>query len=103
MDMERIVDKLMSMQHKSSTVKNYLSVWRKFNSFVINLDRKPSLWEDRATLFMGYLIDQEVQSSTIKSYVSVIKKTLILDGYDWNDKLVLMRSLIRHVELLMTV
>ena len=42
---------------------------------------------------MGYLIDRGMQSSSVKSYISAIKKTLILDNYDWNDKLVLVRSL----------
>ena len=44
-------------------------------------------------LFIGYLINNGVQSGMIKSYVSAIKKTLLLDGYDWNDKLVLVHSL----------
>ena len=92
-DMEGIVARLMTLQHRGSTAKYYLSVWRQFNKFIISLDRKPSLWEDRATLFIGYLINGGMQSSSIKSYVSAIKKTLIMDGYKWNDNLVLVRSL----------
>ena len=34
-----------------------------------------------------------MQSQTIKSYLSAIKKTLIMDGCKWNDDLVLVRSL----------
>ena len=83
----------MSIQHRNSTAKTYLSIWRQFNRFVVSLDRKPRLWEDRATLFIGYLIDKGMQSATVKSYVSAIKKTLVMDGYDWNDNLVLVRSL----------
>ena len=90
---ELIVQKLQMKQHRDSTAKTYLAIWRKFNDFVINLDRKPKLWEDRATLFIGYLIDNGMQSNTVKSYVSAIKKTLIMDGYNWNDNLVLVRSL----------
>ena len=90
--MESIVQKLMAQQHRSSTARNYLSIWRKFNNFVISLDRKSRLWEDRTTLFIGYLIENGAQSSTIKSYVSVIKKTLIVNGYQWDDNLVLIRS-----------
>ena len=56
-DMERIVEKLMMKQHRDSTAKTYLSVWRQFNNFVISLDTKPQFWEDRVTLFIGYLID----------------------------------------------
>ena len=92
-DMECIVQKVMYMQHRDSTTKNYLSIWRAFNKFVLSLDRKPKLWEDRVTLFIGYLVDKGMQSATVKSYVSAIKKTLLLDGYKWDDKLVLVRAL----------
>ena len=34
-----------------------------------------------------------MQSNTVKSYVSAIKKTLVMDGYRWDDNLVLIRSL----------
>ena len=83
----------MQKQHRDSTAKTYLSVWRQFNKFVICLDRKPKLWEDKATLFIGYLIDKGSQPASIKSYLSAIKKTLVMDGYNWNDNLVLIRSL----------
>ena len=73
--MESIVERLLMTQHRDSTAKTYLSVWRQFNSFILSLDVKPKLWEDRATLFIGYLINRGVQSSTVKSYVSAIKKT----------------------------
>ena len=98
--MERIVQKLQMTQHRNSTAKTYLSVWRKFNDFVISLDTKPDLWEDRATLFIGYLIESGVQSTTVKSYVSAIKKTLVMDGYDWNDNLVLVRSLVKACRII---
>ena len=88
-DIERIVNQLLLKQHRDSTSKMYLSVWRQFNKFVISLDRKPKLWEDKATLFIGHLIDKGTQSGTIKSYVSAIQKTLIMDGYEWDDNLIL--------------
>ena len=91
--MEQIVQKLQMTQHRDSTMKTYLGIWRKFNDFVISLDKKPDLWEDRTTLFIGYLIDHGCQSTTVKSYVSAIKKMLVMDGYQWNDNLVLVRSL----------
>ena len=97
--MERIVNNLMTKQHRDSTSKTYLSVWRQFNRFVISLDRKPKLWEDRTTLFLGYLIDKGMQSASIKSYVSAIKKTLLMDGYDWDDNLVLVRALAKACRL----
>ena len=87
-------------QHRDSTAETYLSVWRQFNSFLVKLDSRPKLWEDRATFFIAYLIDRGAQSSTVKSYVSAIKKTLLMDGYDWNDKLVLVRLLAKACRII---
>ena len=42
---------------------------------------------------MAHLIDKGMQSSTVKSYVSAIKKILIKDGYEWNNTKVLLSSL----------
>ena len=67
---------------------------------MINLDRKPKLWEDRTTLFIAYLVDKGTQSNTVKSYVSAIKKTLIIDSYDWDDKLVLVRMLAKACRII---
>ena len=99
-DMERIVQNLMMRQHRDSTAKNYLAIWRQFNNFVISLDRKPKIWEDRATLFIGHLIEKGIQSRAIKSYISAIKKTLVLDNYDWDDNLVLVRSLAKACRII---
>ena len=59
----------------------------------------PILWEDRTSLFMAYLIDKGVQSSTIKSYVSAIKRTLLNDKYKWKDELILLTSLTKACKL----
>ena len=75
-DMQMIVDRLRSQQYRDSTKKNYYVVWRLFNKFVIRLDNKPTNWEDRLTLFIGYLIDSKKQSSTVKSYISAIRAIL---------------------------
>ena len=99
-DIKQIVERLMLKQHRDSTAKTYLSIWRQFNRFIIKLDKKPELWEDRATLFIAYLIDRGMQSSTVKSYLSAIKKTLIMDGYKWNDNLVLIRSLAKACRII---
>ena len=84
-----IINKLLGQTHRSSTAKNYLGIWRQFNRFVIDLDVKPATWEDRVTLFIGYKIDQGMQSNTVKSYVSAIKETLVTDGYLWDDQKVM--------------
>ena len=99
-EIEQIVDKLMMQQHRSSTARTCLSVWRQFNKFILRFDRRSELWEDRVTLFLGYLIEHRgMQSSTIKSYLSAIKKTLVMDGYKWNDNLVLIRSLAKACKI----
>ena len=59
----------------------------------MNLDEKPPSWESRTTLYIAYLIESGKQSASIKSYVSAIKKLLVLDGYDWKDNEVLLTSL----------
>ena len=86
-------------QNRESTYKNYRCIWRQFNKFIISLDVMPKLWEDRTTLFIGYLIDKDFQSSTIKSYVSAIERTLVDDKYQWNDSKVLLTSLTKACKL----
>ena len=88
------------MRTRVSTAKNYLSIWRQFNRFVIRLDVKPSSWEDRASLFVAQLIEDGLQSSTVKSYVSAIKRILIDDGYQWNDSKILLAALTRVCRLI---
>ena len=60
---------------------------------MINLDVKPKSWEDRVTLFIGYKIHNGMKSTTVKSYVSAIKKMLVDDGYPWDGQKVLLGSL----------
>ena len=74
-------------------MKNYLGIWRQFNKFLIRLDVKPKSWEERVTLFIGFKIDQSMKSTTVKSYVSAIKKMLVDDGYVWDDQKILLASL----------
>ena len=99
LEMQRIIDKLLMNQHRTSTGKTYFNIWRQFNNFIIKLDVKPKFWEEKTSLFVAYLIDKGIQSSTIKSYVSAIKKTLILDKYPWNDKIIMLSSLTRACKL----
>ena len=60
---------------------------------------KPPSWEDRVTLFIGYKVDQGINSSTVKCYVSAIKKMLTDDGYPWDDRKVLVGSLTKACKL----
>ena len=78
--MNLIIEKLECQRNRSSTNRNYYNIWRKFNDFVFKLDAKPKSWEERTSLYGAYLVDQGVQSSTLKSYVSAIKCVLVTDG-----------------------
>ena len=92
-----MLEKYQLKQTRDSTTENYLSIWRQFNRFLISLDDKGSLgsWESKVALFGAYLVDQVVQSSTLRSYISAIKHVLRNDGYQWNDEIVRLNSLIK--------
>ena len=77
-----------------------MAIWRQFNNFVIRLDRRPDNWEDKVNLFIGYKIEQGMKSTSVKSYVSDIKRTLIDDGYPWADQKLLAKSLTRACRLI---
>ena len=94
-----VVEQLQAQTVHESTTQNYLSIWRHFNNFLIKLDKKPEFWEDRVVLFCTYLIEQGTQSSTIKLYVSAIKKMLTLAHYQWNNNQSMLESLIKACRL----
>ena len=73
---EGIIDQLKLQRNRDSTRRNYHSIWKLFNEFFIKLDKKPTLWEDRLNLFVGYLIEMGRRPSTVKSYISAIKAVL---------------------------
>ena len=97
--MKNTVNLLLRNQRRASTNSTYFRVWRQFNKFIINLDKRPDTWEERTILYIGYLVHNGMQFSMIKSYVSVIKKTLVDDGYDWNDEKVLLTSFTKGCRL----
>ena len=95
-----ILDRLQSRQTRKSTSENYLSIWRHLNKFVISLDTRENLsWEQKTALFGAYLVEGGIQSSTLKSYFSAIKHILKLDGYQWNDKTMMLDALIKSCKL----
>ena len=52
-------------------------------------------------LFVAHLIhDRGLQSSTVKSYVSAIKRMLLNDNYEWQDNQILIRSLTRACRII---
>ena len=84
---------------RDTTKKNYRSVWKQFNSFFIQLDEKPDTWEDRIVLFVGYLVDKNKRSQTVRSYISAIKNVLKNDGVYVNEDKILLKSLTRACRL----
>ena len=91
----KIIDKLRYEQNCDMTQKNFLAIWRVFSNFFFKLDIKPDNWTDRLPLFVGYLIDKNRRSSTIKSYVSAIKAVLREDGKEIKEDKFLLASLVR--------
>ena len=89
------MEKLKGCNNRKRTQENYLGIWRNFNDFLIRLDTKPNLWEERTALFLTYMIDNEAKSSTIKSYKSAIKSILVNDNYEWNESKILLSCLTR--------
>ena len=87
------MDKLRQERHRSTTRKNYYAVWCIFNEFFIKLDIKPNNWEDRLTLFVGYLIENGKKSSTICSYISAVKAVLCEDNVVISEDRYLLTSL----------
>ena len=93
------VDRLQLQGHRDFTRQNYHSVWKLFNEFFIKLDDKPNSWEDRLILFVGYLIQNDKKSSTVRSYVSAIKCVLLEDGIVMNENKYLLGSLTNACKL----
>ena len=94
------MDKLKGEQNRSSTRRNYYCVWKSFNNFIISFDRKPRFWEDKLTLFVGFLIHNGKKSSTVRSYVSAVKAVLLDIDIELNYNQFLIRSLTRACRLI---
>ena len=88
-----IIERLKIRRVRESTYKNYYSIWRAFNKFIIRLDRMPQIWEGRVSLYCA-------QSATIKSYVSAIKHILQDDGYAWDNQKILLEAITRLCRLM---
>ena len=93
LDMFNIVEQLKSQRHTNSTRKNYYAIWRQFNHFILRLDNKPRNWEDRLTLYIGYLINSNRQSAMVKSYISAIKSVLQENNIEIHENQFLMSAL----------
>ena len=98
-EIEEVIEQLKMEKYRKSTRRNYYSIWKVFNKFYIQLDRKPGNWEDRITLFAAYLIKENRKSTTVKSYISAIKAVLADINVTVNENTYLLNSLTRACRL----
>ena len=94
-DLEMFIDSLRLQSRRQTTRNVYFSIWRSFNKFLLKLDYIPNLWEDKLSLYVGYLIQSGAKSCTIRSYISGIKAMLHEIGYALNENKYLLASLVR--------
>ena len=66
---------------------------------MLRLDYKPDNWEDRLVLFVGYLIQNNKQSATVRSYISAIKAVLREDNQKIDENVYLITSLTKACRL----
>ena len=97
--LDTVIARLSNKKHRTSTRRNYRCVWECFNKFLIKLDHKPTMWERRITLFVGYLIDCKKQTSTIRSYISAIRAILKDSNIKFDENKYLIMSLTRACHL----
>ena len=98
--LELIMERLKCHQNQQSTTKNYQVIWRNFNKFLMQLDSKPKLWEERDSLYLALLVDEGAQSSMIRLYKSAIKTILVTDGYMWDDGKVALNTINKACRLI---
>ena len=53
----------------------------------------PKFWEDRWALFCAFLVENSIQSRTIRSYTLAVKCILKADGYIWDENCILLSAL----------
>ena len=94
-----VIEQLRLQQHRSSTLHNYYTIWKIFNQFFVKLDVKPRNWEDRITLFTGYLVQNGRKSTTIRSYISALKAELKMNKIKVSTDDYLLASLMKACRL----
>ena len=95
MVIKNIIERLKNDQYRDSTMANYYAIWKQFSDFYIRLDEKPTEWEDKITLFMTYLINNNRKSSIVKSYVSALRAILRINGIRLTTESVVLTALTR--------
>ena len=88
-----IINRLCMEKHRDSTKATYYRVWKLFNQFFLKIDVKPCSWEDRLVLFTGFLVNNKLKSTTVKSYVVAIQSVLTELGEEIKMENYLIKSL----------
>ena len=60
-----ILERVKLQRNRDLTQKNYYTIWKLFNKFVIQLDVIPTTWEDRVYLFLAYMVVTGKKSATM--------------------------------------
>ena len=99
-EIKSIIECLRLEGARDSTRKNYYIVWRSFSTFFLQLDFKPTSWEDRVTLFVAYLIQKkQAKSQTVRSYISAMRSVLRDDNIELSEDKVLLSALTRACKM----
>ena len=97
--MKSFIERLRNECHRDSTKKIYYNIWKNFNHFCVKLNNLPSCWEDHIVLFVGFLIQNDRQSSTIRNYLSAIHVVLAMERIVINEDRYLLNALTRACKL----
>ena len=90
-----VIERLKSQRYHNTTRATYYKIWKLFGKFYAKLDIKLETWEDKILLFVGYLIDNNCKSSTVRSYVSALKGVLAESDIIIHEDRFLLSSLTR--------
>ena len=96
---QAIIEKLKTEQFRNSTKATYYRVWKLFCKFFIRLDDKLMNWEDRIVLFTGFLIENKLKSTTVRSYLSAIRAILWDCEITLNEDTCLLNALTRACKI----
>ena len=94
-----IVDRLKSQRHRDLTKHMYHRIWKIFAQFYAKLDVKPECWSDRIVLFIGFLVENNLKSSTIRTYISGLKGVLADEDIQFDSNQFLLTLLTKACRL----
>ena len=89
------MNQLSGERYCSTTRKTYYRIWKLFNQFFLKLDNKPRCWEERLVQFTGFLVENKLQSASVKTYISAIKGVLREIGIKISEDNFLLTSMTR--------